>query len=46
MCSEFLTAKIDCYKYTLFYISLMVNTKQKLKVDAQKIKNELYGIKA
>ena len=29
--------EIDCYKYRLFYVSLMVTTKQSPIVDTQKI---------
>ena len=32
--------KIDCNKYKIFYISLTVNTKQKLIIDTQKIKRQ------
>lgn len=32
--------KIDCYKYKMFYVSLMVSTKQKPKVDTPKIKKK------
>ena len=32
--------KIDCYKYKLFYISIMVTTKQKLRGNTQKIKRK------
>ena len=32
--------KIDCNKYKIFYISLTVNTKQKLIIDTQMIKRK------
>lgn len=39
MCSNFscYQLKIDCYKYRLLYVSLMVTIKQKHVVDTQKI---------
>ena len=40
MCSvlNYYQNKTNCYKYKLFYVTLMVITKQKLIVDTQKIK--------
>lgn len=32
--------KIDCYIYKVFYVSLMITTKQKLTVDTRKIKRK------
>lgn len=32
-----LSAKMDCYNYRMFYVCLMVTTKQNLIVDIQKI---------
>ena len=35
---NFYQHKIDCYIYKMYYVSLMVTTKQKSIVDTQKIK--------
>ena len=37
--------KIYCYKYKLFYVILMVTTKQKHIVDTQKIKESKHTLK-
>ena len=34
--------KVNCYRYKLFYVSIMVNTKQKSIVNAQTIKRKEY----
>ena len=34
--------KIDCYRYKLLYVNLMVTTKQKSIVNIQKIKRKEY----
>ena len=38
------TFKIDYYKYMLFYVSFIVNTKQKPLTAAQKMKKKKKGI--